>query len=421
MLTNANDAKTVGSWYKAKKKWSQFWSNIGNEADTDQRNFIIETKKKILSYFLADDILKLFKALNITDPAYQKDSESGKLRRISYSVEAYRDYAVNNLSLTDLEIYVERVPKISEKLGNKNIKESEIALYIKLVANIRQEVDWTLVHVIEEIKKELLEIYKRDEYVKYWCDTLSKNYANFQSAVSSLKNKEQKLNLTGFPSDIFATLMSITQNCDYNYRYLYAILQGGTFNEQILSTQENNFKYFSETLYNIIITIKNYNIVIAHKQDLSGENLKVSLLAIPSETELLAICKSGETQVYEFKSAKVEFETLSKEICAFANTRQGGLILYGVEDDGKVTGTTKKYQEFDQSLQNSIRNSISPALTVNILEKSINQKIFIIQVPPWDKKEVYQFKKVVYIRRGTNVFAATPDESKKLYAGEYII
>lgn len=147
-----------------------------------------------------------------------------------------------------------------------------------------------------------------------------------------------------------------------------------------------------------------------------------SALRIPSEQEVLDVCKGGEDQLYEFKAAGVEMKTLSKEICAFANTSGGGFLFYGVEDDGTIDNSDQIRQKFDQSLQNSVRNMISPALSVRVVEKEIvGHKILIIVIPPWDRKHVYQFDGRVHIRKGTNAFTAKPEETKQLHAGKIVV
>lgn len=147
-----------------------------------------------------------------------------------------------------------------------------------------------------------------------------------------------------------------------------------------------------------------------------------SALRIPSEQEVLDVCKSGEDQLYEFKAAGAEMKTLSKEICAFANTSGGGFLFYGVEDDGTIDNSDQTRQKFDQSLQNSVRNMTSPALSVRVVEKEVvGHKILIIIIPPWNRKHVYQYDGRVYIRKGTNAFSTKPEESKLLHAGKIVI
>jgi len=148
----------------------------------------------------------------------------------------------------------------------------------------------------------------------------------------------------------------------------------------------------------------------------------IRAITIPIEQEILDVCRAGEDQIYEFKEPGIKMDILSKEICAFANTKMGGFVFYGVRDDGTITNSNIKKQTFDQSLQNSIRNTIAPSLSVKIIEKDIlGYKILIIAIPPWNRKDVYHFKGKVCIRHGTNVFEAKPEESKKLHAGKYII
>jgi hypothetical protein len=145
-------------------------------------------------------------------------------------------------------------------------------------------------------------------------------------------------------------------------------------------------------------------------------------LHMPSETEILDICRNGEDQIHEFKAAGTDVQKLTKEIAAFANTKFGGLIFYGVEDDGTIAGTDKRRQELDQPLQNSIRNSISPSLVVDIAEKDIlGHKVILILVPAWNRKDVYHYEGRVYIRLGTNAFIAKPEQSKRLHNGVPII
>lgn len=154
-----------------------------------------------------------------------------------------------------------------------------------------------------------------------------------------------------------------------------------------------------------------------------SKKLKLKPLMVPSAKEILKICDHGEDQLYEFKSPGIEIDKITKEIAAFLHTRNGGLIFYGIDDYGKIVGSDKRRQDFDQSLQNSIRNSISPQPSIEIKERTVlGHKILIIIIPPWDRKTIYQYRDGrFYIRKGTNVFIVTPEELTKLSKGEYII
>ncbi len=144
--------------------------------------------------------------------------------------------------------------------------------------------------------------------------------------------------------------------------------------------------------------------------------------AIPSEEEILDICKNGEDQTHEFKAAGTDARKIAREICAMLNTRQGGLILYGVDDDGKATGSDVPRQKLDQALQNSIKNSISPAATVTLRSVPVmGVEILVIIVPPWNRRDVFQFDEKVLLRKGTNAFGAKPEELKRLHQRKCIV
>lgn len=153
-----------------------------------------------------------------------------------------------------------------------------------------------------------------------------------------------------------------------------------------------------------------------------GNSVRVpKSLAFPTENEILEIAKAGEDQIYEFKAQGTEMQKLSREIAAMLNTHQGGLIFYGIDDAGTIEGSDISLQKFDQSLQNSVRNAISPSATIKLKKIPVlGSDLLVILVPPWNKKNVYQYNEKVYIRKGTNVFAAKPDELRQLHSGKYI-
>lgn len=145
-------------------------------------------------------------------------------------------------------------------------------------------------------------------------------------------------------------------------------------------------------------------------------------LPIPSQQDVLDICRNGEDQTYEFKAAGTDVRKVTKEVCALLNTKLGGIIFYGVEDDGTITGTDVPRQKLDQPLQNSIKNSISPAATVTLRTVSVmGTDVILVIVPPWNRRDVYQFDEKVLLRKGTNVFAARPEELRKLHQGKPVV
>ena len=145
-------------------------------------------------------------------------------------------------------------------------------------------------------------------------------------------------------------------------------------------------------------------------------------ISLPSETDILDMCKNGEDQTLEFKAARTDVRKITREIAAMLNTRLGGMIFYGVDDDGTIRGSDLTRQKLDQPLQNSIKNSVAPAAVATLKSVSVlGSEVLVVIVPPWNRKDVYQFDDRVLLRKGTNVFAAKPEESRKLHRGDYVI
>lgn len=145
-------------------------------------------------------------------------------------------------------------------------------------------------------------------------------------------------------------------------------------------------------------------------------------LVVPTENEILAIANAGEDQVHEFKGQGVDVQKVTREVAGMLNTARGGLVLYGIEDDGTISGTDMSRQKFDQRLENSLRNTVSPAATIALRSvKVIGTEVLVVVVPPWNKRDVYQLDGRVHLRKGTNVFVARPEEVKLLHQGKAVV
>lgn len=167
--------------------------------------------------------------------------------------------------------------------------------------------------------------------------------------------------------------------------------------------------------------IKSQKAIQKQSKERGIKQTRILNLNFPSEQQILDICKSGETQVYEFKQKGIEIRSITKEIAAFLNTKQGGIIFYGVEDDGTISGSDLSHQRFDQSLQNSVRHTIKPSASIKIKSvKVLGYELILVLIPGWNKKDVFEYEGRVYIRKGTNVFEANIDEKKKLHKGQFV-
>lgn len=128
----------------------------------------------------------------------------------------------------------------------------------------------------------------------------------------------------------------------------------------------------------------------------------------------------GESQTVEFKSADAEPRDIVRAIAAFLNNRHGGWIVYGVTDEGMIAGAPESRDEFEQKVQNSMRDRIEPTpQRLEIREiKCEDKKVFVIAVPPWRGEPSHFRDDVKYrilVRAGTVVRDATPSEVRRLY------
>lgn len=153
-----------------------------------------------------------------------------------------------------------------------------------------------------------------------------------------------------------------------------------------------------------------------------GKGKRPEPLAVPGETTILDMCKAGEDQILEFKAAGTDVRKITREVAAMLHSRQGGIILYGVDDDGTIHGSDVTRQKLDQPLQNSLKNSVAPAAVVALKSVSVlGTEVLVVIVPPWNRKDVYMFDERVLVRKGANVFAAKPEELRKLHRGDYVV
>jgi predicted HTH transcriptional regulator len=151
-----------------------------------------------------------------------------------------------------------------------------------------------------------------------------------------------------------------------------------------------------------------------------ARRLKPQPLVFPHETRLLDIARTGKDQEFEFKAPAGDFGDIAKEISAMLHSERGGLLFYGVGDDGGIVGSDMTRQQFDQRVQNSLRNTVSPPPSVDLREVSVmGSTVLVVRASPWDGT-VHQYRGRVYVRKGTNCMVASPDELRRLHEGSTV-
>ncbi len=190
--------------------------------------------------------------------------------------------------------------------------------------------------------------------------------------------------------------------------------------------------------------IENFEMFLQKRREMLAEELnqyleqitETALSEIPISLE--DIINNGENEEIEFKSSlrwDCENEVLNKDlesviaktIAALSNA-DGGLLLIGVEDDGKILGLVKDYEtlsgdkdKFERHLMGIITNHFGESFAVSKIKISFpivyGEEICKVEIRPASNLLVFkskdkngQAKEAVYSRRGNASVEIPPSE-----------
>ena len=130
-----------------------------------------------------------------------------------------------------------------------------------------------------------------------------------------------------------------------------------------------------------------------------------------NKKELDFLLNEGEGYNLEFKETD---SNLAKEICAFANAN-GGKVLLGVTDDGKIKGVNIT-NKFKSQVTDLVRN-FDPKFQVTLEEVD---NILVVNVPEGTNKP-YSVNGKFYLRYGPNSQQLSRDEIREFFLKEGLI
>ena len=125
-----------------------------------------------------------------------------------------------------------------------------------------------------------------------------------------------------------------------------------------------------------------------------------------TQAALADLIAPGEGQTTEFKRGRAS--GLGREICAFANS-EGGVILLGVDDDGTVVGIGQHNRV--KSQVQSIARSADPPIAVEV--ESMGEAVSV-RVPP-QRGKPFSFGGRFFIRDGASSQQMSRDEVHELF------
>ncbi|MCL5981595.1 MAG: putative DNA binding domain-containing protein [Firmicutes bacterium] len=143
--------------------------------------------------------------------------------------------------------------------------------------------------------------------------------------------------------------------------------------------------------------------------------------------DLIKTIKKGEDSQTQFKERVDSIDALAAEICAFANT-QGGRIIIGVADKGELLGVDDIHR-LNQTISNAASGKLEPPLSVTTENILCDDKlVVIINIPRGENKPYAANRTDYWIKVGADKRRATREELRRLmqasgamYADEMII
>ncbi|MCF8383726.1 MAG: ATP-binding protein [Chlorobium sp.] len=155
-------------------------------------------------------------------------------------------------------------------------------------------------------------------------------------------------------------------------------------------------------------------------------NKVIKDIAYKDINELLYIRQEKEGQRLDYKREfHKDGKEFAKDTTAFANA-DGGYIIFGIDEKQKIViGLSDNVGngKFEDWIANVLNTNIDKPLNyetkfINIAEENIPLFIVVVQIKESNQKPIYvtaDNKSICYIRKGTSVFSAKPDEIREMY------
>ncbi len=136
------------------------------------------------------------------------------------------------------------------------------------------------------------------------------------------------------------------------------------------------------------------------------------------KSKLLELLNQGEGPKLEYKQDSIRPESLAKQIVGLANMN-GGQILMGVEDDGRVSGIQR--ENFQEWLMDTVvAKYVHPFILPDYEEVTFeDKKIAVVEIPPGNNKPYmvkHNDREDIYVRYGNTCQLATREQQARLFA-----
>lgn len=134
--------------------------------------------------------------------------------------------------------------------------------------------------------------------------------------------------------------------------------------------------------------------------------------------DLLELIRGGEDSTLEFKRDDVQNHNLAKELVAFLNF-DGGVLLLGVEDDGRISGATRSHLE--EWVADLCRTKIEPPVMPHLSwasDPETGKRVLAVRVAQGPDKpyaQLHNGRLTYFIRVGNTVREASREELEIMF------
>jgi predicted HTH transcriptional regulator len=124
-------------------------------------------------------------------------------------------------------------------------------------------------------------------------------------------------------------------------------------------------------------------------------------------SEALELISSGETSKVQFKKIIDNDDSIVAEMIAFSNSK-GGIILFGVEDNGTISGlSSQQLHDYNNRISTIANEKITPQIflfteVVSIPAENGEKKILAVQISEGTSKPYKDINGTIWIKQGSN-------------------
>lgn len=131
-------------------------------------------------------------------------------------------------------------------------------------------------------------------------------------------------------------------------------------------------------------------------------------------TQLKMLVKHGESELLELKKSTGSITSGMQTACALLNSDQGGIVIFGIDDDGKILGqniTDKTRKDLALEL-----NKIEPFPKIDVQYIQLANKLQVIAlIVPAGNNGPYMYDGRPYIRKQSTTMRMTGEEFSYIY------